>query len=74
LQVSGIPYKRALASVKIYTLNPGYQTCYTVGIRRFLDLYNQFGKADPGKFVRTVLNNGEVLFPDLENLMNSPHT
>jgi hypothetical protein len=74
LQVAGIPYKRALASVKIYTLNPGYQTCYTVGIRRFLDLYNQFGKADPGKFVRTVLNNGEVLFPDLENLMNSPHT
>lgn len=74
LQKAGIPYKRAIASVKIYTLNPGYQICYTIGIRRFLDLFNHYGKNDPAKFVRTILSSGEVLFPDLENLMKSPHT
>jgi len=74
LQRSGISYKRAIASVKIYTLNPGYQTCYTVGIRRFLDLFDRYGKNDMRKFVRTVLGNGEILFPDLENLMKNPHS
>jgi hypothetical protein len=74
LQKTGIPYKRAISSVKIYTLNPGYQICYTVGIRRFLDLCNNYGKNDLKKFVRTILSNGEILFPDLETLMKNPHT
>ena len=69
LQESGIPYKRAMASVKIFTLNPGYQTCYTVGIRRFLDFYNRYGKEDLRNFVRTVLGSGEILFSDLEELL-----
>jgi uncharacterized protein (DUF885 family) len=73
LQKSGIPYDRAMASVKIYTLNPGYQICYTVGIRRFLDLFDHYGKHDLKKFVRTVLRNGEILFHDLEILMKSLH-
>jgi hypothetical protein len=70
LQKAGIPFNRAIASAKIYTLNPGYQTCYTVGIRRFLDIYDRYGKEDLRKFVMTILINGEVLFPDLEKLFN----
>jgi len=66
LQNAGIQQNRALSSVRIYTLNPGYQVCYTIGIRRFLDYYDQFGKDDPVQFVRTVLGGGEILFGDLE--------
>lgn len=66
---AGIPYKRAIASVKIYTLNPGYQVCYAIGIRRFLDLYNRYGKEDLKNFVMAVLSNGEILFPDLEKVL-----
>jgi len=69
LQKAGIPYERAIASAKIYTLNPGYQVCYTLGIRRFLNLYNNFGKADLKKFVKIILNNGELLLSDLEEEM-----
>ena len=69
LQKAGIPYQRAIASAKIYTLNPGYQVCYAIGIRRFLDLYNRYGKEDLKNFVMTVLSNGEILFPDLEKVL-----
>jgi len=66
MQDAGIQMDRALPSVRIYTLNPGYQICYTVGIRRFLDLYNRWGRGDTVHFVRTVLGGGEILFGDLE--------
>jgi uncharacterized protein (DUF885 family) len=69
LQEAGIPYQRAMASAKIYTLNPGYQICYTVGIRRFLYLYNRYGKDDLKNFVRRVLTKGEILYSDLEEVL-----
>lgn len=69
LQVAGIPNKRAIASTKIYTLNPGYQVCYTIGIRRFLDLCNKYGKGNLKRFVKIILSNGESLLSDLEELM-----
>jgi len=71
LQEAGIPYKRASASAKFYTLNPGYQICYTVGIRRFLDLYNRYGKGNLTSFTQNILGDGEVLFSDLEGLMKN---
>lgn len=73
LQEAGIPYQRAMASVKIYTLNSGYQTCYTVGIRRFLDLFTQYGETDLRNFIQTVLSNGEILFSDLEQILTDIH-
>lgn len=66
LQDAGIQKDRALQAVRIYTLNPGYQVCYTVGIRRFLNLFDRYGRGDPVYFVRTVLSGGEILFGDLE--------
>jgi hypothetical protein len=69
LQEAGIPYQRAITSAKIYTLNPGYQVCYTVGIRLFLDLYNRYEKMNLIRFIKTVLSDGEVLFSDLEKLL-----
>jgi hypothetical protein len=69
LQEAGIPYQRAMTSTKIYTLNPGYQICYTVGIRRFLDLFKQYGEADLKNFTKTVLSNGEILFADLVKVL-----
>jgi hypothetical protein len=69
LQEAGLTYQRAISSVKIFTLNPGYQTCYTIGIRRFLDLYDHYGKTDLKSFIRIVSGSGEILFPDLEELL-----
>ena len=66
LQNAGIQKDRAQSAVKIYTLNPGYQVCYTVGIRRFLDLFDRYGRADPVHFAKTILGGGEILFSDLE--------
>ena len=66
LRDAGIRQTRALQTVKIYTLNPGYQVCYTVGIRRFLDLYNRYGRGDTVHYMRTILEGGEILFGDLE--------
>ena len=73
LREAGIPYQRAMASSKIYTLNPGYQICYTVGIRRFLDLYKKYGEADLKNFAKTALSNGEILFTDLEKVLKDIH-
>lgn len=71
LQETGIPYDRAISSAKIYTLNPGYQICYTIGIRRFLDLYKRYGKNNLKNFFKVVLSEGEILFSDLEELMKN---
>lgn len=68
LKGAGIHEARARQSAKIYTLNPGYQVCYTAGIRRFLDLFNRYGRGDPVHFVRTMLDGGEILFGDLERV------
>ena len=55
----------ATSSVGKYTLNPGYQLCYTLGLRRFLDLFDRYGRDNLQDFVQTVLNQGEILFADL---------
>jgi len=66
MQDTGIQKDRALSAVKVYTLNPGYQICYTIGTRRFLDLFDRYGRTDPVHFVKAVLGGGEILFSDLE--------
>jgi hypothetical protein len=71
LQDAGIQKDRALSAVKVYTLNPGYQVCYTIGIRRFLDLFDRYGRTEPVHFVKTVLGGGEILFRDLEKRLEA---
>jgi hypothetical protein len=67
LKRAGISYKKALSSVRKYPLNPGYQLCYTIGLRRFLDLFERYGRESLQHFVQNVLTQGEILFTDLED-------
>lgn len=64
---AGLNRDQATAMVRRYALKPGYQLCYTIGRRKFKDLYRQFngrGK-DPAEFARRVLAQGEI---GLDNL------
>jgi hypothetical protein len=69
LEQTGIGGGRARLLARKYPLNPGYQLCYTIGLRRFLDLWHRYGDNDLPKFVQTVLNQGEILFHDLEKVL-----
>jgi hypothetical protein len=60
--------KMAEAVVPKYLLRPGYQVCYTLGLKQGLDLLNRFGARDIGGFARTVLSQGEIGFSRLEEL------
>ncbi|MHC4147083.1 MAG: DUF885 family protein [Planctomycetota bacterium] len=71
LRETGLSNDHALAAARKYTLNPGYQICYTLGIRRFLNLFDQYGKHDIPQFAQQVLQQGEVGFDDLEKMFES---
>lgn len=70
LQGTGISRERAIFLVRKYALNPGYQLCYTLGLRRFIDLLAQYGHNNLSGFVRTVLNQGEIHFTDLAKVLS----
>ncbi len=69
LQKAGISKQQAVSSARKYPLNPGYQVCYTLGLRRFLALYDRYGQNNLQKFARTILDQGEIRFTDLETLL-----
>jgi len=69
LKETGISMEQGISSVRKYTLNPGYQLCYTSGLRRFLDLFARYGGNDLPNFVKMVLNQGEIDFTDLEKIL-----
>ncbi len=69
LEEAGLNAERAISLARKYPLNPGYQLCYTLGLRRFLDLLARYGGGDLPDFVRTVLNQGEINFTDLEKVL-----
>jgi len=54
----------ALSAVPKYALRPGYQVCYTLGLRKFLALFDSFD-GEPVAFVDAVLAEGEIGFDDL---------
>lgn len=68
LAETGMNVDDARSAVRKYPLNPGYQSCYTAGIRGFLDLYARYGKTDLPSFVATVLGQGEIGFENLERV------
>ena len=70
---TGVNREWAIYSVRKYPFNPGYQLCYTIGIRRFMDLFNSYGHNNLQKFVQTVLEQGEINFKDLERYFNMNH-
>jgi uncharacterized protein (DUF885 family) len=71
LQMAGMSEGRAASSVRKYPLNPGYQLCYTIGLRRFLGLFERCGGDQVSLFVRRILGQGEILFSDLESLLKN---
>jgi len=71
LEETGISHERAGVLVRKYPLNAGYQACYTIGLRRFRDLLHRHGSMGLPAFVQTVLNQGEILFTDLEKILQN---
>ncbi len=69
LSRAGYPKTLAQQIVPKYLLRPGYQLCYTLGVRQALSLFNDFGSRDPGRFVTTVLTAGEIGFSRLRNIV-----
>jgi Bacterial protein of unknown function (DUF885) len=69
LSQTGMELSRARSSARKYTLNPGYQLCYTVGLRYFLDLFENFGWDRPQWFAGKVLAQGEIDFKDLKDCL-----
>ena len=65
LMQTGMNRSDAMASARKYPLNPGYQSCYTAGIQRFLGLYDRFGRSNLPIFVETILRQGEIGFDSL---------
>ena len=61
---------QALNTVRKYTLKPGYQLCYTFGLRNFRRLFNQYGTENPRRFVSEIMTQGEIGFDDLAALFN----
>ena len=67
---AGFPADAAASVVPKYALRPGYQVCYTFGLRRFLDLYRRYGTGDAKGFVEGVLSGGEIGFDLLEKSLH----
>ena len=66
---TGISSEQAKHSASRYPLNPGYQLCYTLGLRRFQGLFQRYGQENVPRFVHTIVNQGEIGFSDLEKIL-----
>lgn len=66
-----VGYRPEVASsvVPKYLLRPGYQVCYTLGLKQGLDLLDRHGRHDLGLFARTLLSQGEIGFSRLEKIL-----
>jgi hypothetical protein len=69
LTQAGMSRERAASVVRQYALKPGYQLSYTMGVRRFRDLYEQFTGDGPRGFARQVLAQGEIGFDHLASVL-----
>lgn len=66
---TGLDPSQAMSAARKYSLNPGYQVCYTLGLQRFLGLFDRHGRGKTCDFVRGVLKHGEPTFEDLDRLL-----
>ncbi len=60
----GMTPARAMASARRYALKPAYQVCYTLGLRRFEDIFAKSGM-DLAGFTKEVMTMGEPDFAEL---------
>lgn len=71
LSDSGMDHAQARAMVRRYILKPGYQLAYTIGRRKFKNLFDEFkhkGKGAPA-FARLVHAQGEIAFDALAHIL-----
>jgi uncharacterized protein (DUF885 family) len=52
-----------------YVLRPGYQVCYTLGLKRMISLREQCRQLDAGAFARRLLGQGEIGFVALQKVV-----
>jgi hypothetical protein len=71
LERVGYRREHAAAVVSKYLLRPGYQVCYTLGLKQGLNLFEKYGQDDVGPFARTLLEQGEIGFSRLEKVFSS---
>ena len=66
-----VGYRQEIARSVIpkYLLRPGYQVCYTFGLKQGLALFDRYGKDDVGAFSQTILNEGEIGFEPLGKIL-----
>ncbi|MFQ6121555.1 MAG: DUF885 family protein [Dehalococcoidales bacterium] len=67
----GISMGQAISLARKYALNPGYQLCYTLGLRRFLELFHRYGRDNLPNFVQSALGQGEIHFAHLEKKLQN---
>ncbi len=71
LKGTGITMEQAVSSAVKYTLNPGYQSCYTLGLHSFLELFDRYGSNNLERFVRIALSEGEIDFASLKEIFRN---
>ncbi len=62
----GYPQQKAAAAVPKYALRPGYQVCYTLGLRRMQQVREESTTGNAGVFARHLLTQGEIDFTALK--------
>ena len=72
LTEKGLPPETSRDMVRRYALKPGYQLAYTMGRRRFQDLYacHRRRGGSINSFVRSVMGSGEAGFEKMEKILN----
>jgi len=66
---TGYTPRTAAGVVPKYALRPGYQVCYTLGLRRMISLREQCRQLDAGEFARGLLGQGEIGFVALQKIV-----
>jgi uncharacterized protein (DUF885 family) len=73
LMRAGYRPETARSIIPKYLLRPGYQLCYTLGLRQGLALFERFGKDMVGEFSQSILRQGEIGFDRLLHIMAARH-
>jgi hypothetical protein len=71
LTKAGLTHKQSAAMVRRYALKPGYQLSYTIGRRKFHDIYQAVTRKGvrTADFVRSVLAEGEIGLDNLRRVV-----
>ncbi|NOY86195.1 MAG: DUF885 domain-containing protein [Deltaproteobacteria bacterium] len=69
LTEGGFSPSRAMATARKYSLRPAYQTCYTMGLRRFRSLFDGRNCMESVNLAGRILRQGEIGFSELKQAL-----